>query len=286
MQILDAETKLCAVIGNPVRHSLSPAIHNAAFEAEGLNYAYLAFEVEDLSACSAAMRALGEFRGMSVTIPHKIAIMEFLDEVSASAQNVGSVNTVTNDHGKLIGSTTDGPGALRAFSEAGVNLAGRRVLCLGAGGAVRAVAFAVAEEARTEKLTILARRSTQVGELVDDLRQKTDVEVSGGDLASEVLHAVAQHDVIIQGTPMGMAPDFLDDSCVPAGCLHSDHIVFDMVYRPARTPLVLDAEQAGCTIVPGLDMLIFQAALQFETWTGRSAPIEAMRTAAQLALSP
>lgn len=279
MHSFTSETKLCAVIGNPVRHSLSPAIHNAAFEAKGLNYTYLAFEVEDLGASLSGMRVLRGFRGMSVTIPHKIAVMEYLDEVSSNAQNVGSVNTITNENGKLVGTTTDGPGALRAFAEAKVDLAGRRVLFVGAGGAVRAVAFAMAEQAKIEKLTILARRTIQVDELVRDLSRRTNADVSGGDLGKEVVRATAQHDVIVQGTPMGMAPDSLEESAVPPECLRSEHVVFDMVYRPARTRLVQQAQEVGCTIIPGVDMLIFQAALQFEIWTGHPAPIEAMRAA-------
>ena len=143
MPTIDAETQLCAVIGDPVGHSLSPAIHNAAYEALGLNFAYLAFCVKDLGAFLQGMRSIPSFRGASVTIPHKLAVMEYLDSIDPLAEKVGSVNTITNESGTLVGSTTDGPGAVRALKEAGVALEGKRVLFLGAGGAVRAVAFSV-----------------------------------------------------------------------------------------------------------------------------------------------
>ena len=135
--MIDAHTRLCAVIGNPVGHSLSPAIHNAAFEAMGLNFVYVAFSVTDVAGCLAGMRALPGFRGMSVTIPHKRAVMRHLDSISPMAERVGAVNTIINDGGRLSGDTTDGPGTLRAFAEAGITLAGKRILFLGAGGAVR-----------------------------------------------------------------------------------------------------------------------------------------------------
>ena len=152
MRGIDTATRLCAVIGNPVGHSLSPAIHNAAFRALDLNYVYLAFEVSDAGSCLAGMRVTPSFRGMSVTIPHKLSVIPHLDEIEPLAEKVGSVNTIANDNGRLVGSTTDGQGTLRAFSAADVNLEGRRVLFLGSGGAVRAVAFAMAEDGGAESL--------------------------------------------------------------------------------------------------------------------------------------
>jgi shikimate dehydrogenase len=281
MQI-DTSTQLCAVIGNPVAHSLSPHLHNAAYQAAGLNFVYMAFQVSDVKACLDGMRSLPNFRGLSVTIPHKVAVMDHLDEIDAMAAHVGSVNTITNEDGRLIGSTTDGPGTLRAFDEAGVSLDNKRVLFLGTGGAVRAVAFAVAEQSGADSVTILGRTQGNVEALVRDLSEGTDGSKTGGSLESDLQEAVASHDVIIQGTPVGMAPD--DSSLVPAALLRSDQVVFDMVYRPMKTRLLREAEAAGCTTVLGIEMLINQAALQFERWTGAACPTEAMRSAALSAL--
>lgn len=281
----DSEARLCAVIGNPVSHSLSPVMHNAAYEAAGLNYVYRAFEVKDVGPFLDDMRGNPNFRGLSVTIPHKIAVMAHLDEVDAMARTVGSVNTITNDEGRLIGSTTDGPGALRAFEEAGVSLAGKRVLFLGTGGAVRGVAFAVAMEAEPDALTILGRTESKVKALQADLGEVAPVDVGAGDLSADIEEAMGKHDVVIQGTPMGMWPEYVGKSPVPAALLRAEHVVCDMVYRPLKTQLLEDAEAAGATVVPGMGMLLHQGALQFERWTGQAAPVDAMRKALVEALA-
>lgn len=283
--MIGAHTQVCAVIGNPVEHSLSPRLHNAAFQALGLDYVYVAFRVEDVGGCMAGVRAMKGFRGVSVTIPHKIDIMPHLDAIDPIAKNVGSVNTVVNDDGRLTGLTTDGPGALRAFEQAGVNLEGKRVVILGAGGAVRAVAFALAHMGRLDHLLILGRTKGRVEALVRDLRAATDVNADGGALPEDVNHALASHEVIIQGTPLGMYPNSIDDTPVPQRLLRSSHTVFDMVYRPFRTRLLREAEEAGAKTIPGAEMLLYQAALQFEAWTGRHAPIECMRSTLAEALS-
>ena len=155
MTDINAHTKLCGVIGNPVEHSLSPAIHNAAFQKLGLNYVYLAFPVADVEGAIRGIRALGNLRGFSVTIPHKVAVMPHLDEVEPTAKRIGSVNTIVVENGKLTGYNTDASGALRALQAAGVQLKGQRVLMLGSGGAARAIAFALAANADIAGLTIL-----------------------------------------------------------------------------------------------------------------------------------
>lgn len=281
---IDTSTQLCAVIGNPVAHSLSPAMHNAAFAAAGLNYVYLAFGVGDVGAFLTGMRAMPSFRGLSVTIPHKLAVMEHLDEIDPLARRVGSVNTVTNDGGRLIGTTTDGLGTLRAFVDAGVPLAGRRVLFLGSGGAVRSVAFAFAEQGQVAGMTILGRTPTNVASLAADLRQGTGATVSSGDLGADMERAMAEHDVIVQGTSVGMHGHDEGKSVVPAHYWRAGHAAFDMVYRPLKPKFILDAEAAGCRTILGLDMLVNQAVLQFEGWTAVSAPREIMRNALLKAL--
>jgi len=281
---IDAHTRLCAVIGNPVGHSLSPLLHNAAFRAAGLNYIYAAFRVEDVAACLAGMRAMHGFRGMSVTIPHKLAVMSCLDEIDPMARRVGSVNTITNENGRLTGSTTDGPGTLRAFQEAGISLDGKRVLFIGAGGAVRAVAFAVAELTRAEAITVIGRNAERVRALTEDVAAQTGRPIEAAGLPAGLAGAVAESDVLTQGTPVGMHPN-PGQSPVPREWLQPRHICFDMVYRPNKTQFILDAEAAGCTTLLGIEMLLNQAALQFELWTGAPAPLEAMRNAARAAFN-
>src|SRR5437867_2933285 len=143
---INAKTQLCGLLGNPVEHSLSPAIHNAAFEKLGLNFVYLAFRVEDIAGAIRGIRALGNVRGFSVTIPHKVAVIPHLDEVETTARHIGSVNTIVVEKGKLTGYNTDATGALRALRDGGVRLDGQRVLMLGSGGAARAIAFALAAD--------------------------------------------------------------------------------------------------------------------------------------------
>jgi shikimate dehydrogenase len=278
MRDIDANTGLCAVIGNPVEHSLSPAMHNAAFKAANVNSTYLAFRIEDVEPFLTGVRAMPSFRGVSVTIPHKMAVMPFLDEIEPMAQHIGSVNTITNEAGRLVGSSTDGPGTLRAFEEAGVSLDDRRVLFLGTGGAVRAVAFAAAELTEAEHITILGRTPKHVNDLVDDLDAKTAADIAGGSLQDDLAAALAGHDIIIQGTPVGMYPKE-GETLIPPEMLRPEHVVFDMVYRPYKTRLIEDAEIRGCTTILGLEMLVNQAVLQFERWTGVDAPFEVMRNA-------
>jgi len=278
MTSIDVNTQLCGVIGNPVKHSLSPAMHNAAYNAQDLNFVYLAFEIEDVCACLKGMRAMPNFRGLSVTIPHKLAVMEHMDELTPTAQKVGSVNTITNDNGKLIGHSTDGLGTLRAFEEADVDLTGKKVLILGAGGAVRSVAFALADEAEVGGITILARTPSKAEPLVNDLSKVTSCEsVNFGHIEDDLKNALADHEIIIQGTPLGMAPEREGQTPIPKELLTSDHVVFDMVYKPLETQLLLDAKEVGAKIIYGTEMLLNQATLQYELWTGQTAPVETMR---------
>lgn len=283
---INTQTQFCAVIGDPVSHSLSPAIHNAAFRALGLNFIYGAFHVKDVGACLAGMRAMGGFRGLSITIPHKIAAMAHVDELDPMARRVGCINTVTNENGRLLGKVTDGTGTLRAFREAGVDLSGKRVLFLGAGGAVRAVAFAMAAEPGVAGVTILARDVAKATALAHDVGHAGGAPTASGDLAAQIEGAMADHDVIVQGTPVGMYPNHEGAMSIPTGLLQARHVAFDMVYRPLKTTFIQEAEAAGCTTILGTEMLVQQAAEQFETWTGNSAPVAVMREALLEALNP
>src|SRR5512147_1683272 len=170
-------TRLCAVIGNPIAHSLSPALHNAAFDELGLDFVYVAFRVEDLKSALAGMRALENFRGMSVTIPHKIEAMECVDEVAGVDRAIGSINTIINENGRLVGFGTDGPGALKALTDAGVALDGARVLMLGAGGAARAIAFTLAMSSGLAGLSLLDINEAMLHGLAADLRSGTATSI-------------------------------------------------------------------------------------------------------------
>jgi shikimate dehydrogenase len=270
-------TRLCAVIGNPVGHSLSPAIHNAAFEALGLDFVYLAFQVEDLKSALAGMRSLSNFRGMSVTIPHKIEAMNYVDEIAEVDRSIGSINTIINDNGKLIGLGTDGPGALKALVDAGVALDGKSVLMLGAGGASRAIAFTLARNTKLNKLTLMDINKAMLQGLAADLRAGTAARIEAealtdGSLATAMLHA----DVIINCTPIGMHPKE-DASLVPVELFRPGQAVFDIVYNPLETRLLADARSRGLTVISGVEMFINQAVLQFRQFTSVDAPVEVMR---------
>lgn len=274
---IDARTHVCAVIGNPVEHSLSPAIHNAAFEALALDYVYVAFRVEDIAAAIAGMRAFGNFRGLSVTIPHKVSIMDHLDEIDEVARNIGSVNTVLKEDGVLKGSSSDGPGALKALKDSEADPAGKRVLVLGSGGAARAITFTLATMDDPPKVSILGVIPDELDQLVRDLKGKTPAVVSGRAMDDDSLReGVGEADIIIHSTPVGMHPK-TDETLVPKELLRREQVVFDIVYTPRETRLLKEAQAVGCKTIPGLEMFVNQAVIQFELWTGKSAPLDVMR---------
>ena len=274
---IDAQTKLCGVIGNPVHHSLSPAIHNAAFRKMGLNFVYLAFPVEVIGDAMKGLRALGNCRGFSVTIPHKLAAMPFLDEVDQTAQHIGAVNTIVVENGKLIGYNTDASGALRALREGGAALSGQRVLMLGSGGAARAIAFGLAGDAQIAGLTILGIDEEERRRLVQDLRSRTTVVVEDGPIQDDSLRSWIPHcRTVIHCTPVGMSPH-VEETCVPAAMWRSDLTVMDIVYNPRETRLLKEARAAGCRTIQGIEMFLSQAILQFELWTNQTAPADVMR---------
>jgi shikimate dehydrogenase len=274
---INAHTQFCGVIGNPVEHSLSPAIHNAAFQKLGLNFLYLAFRVEAIGDAIKGLRALGNFRGASVTIPHKVAAVPFLDSVEPTARHIGAINTIVAAGGILTGYNTDGTGALRALREGSVALKGRRVVMLGSGGAARAIAFALGSETGIERLTILGIDGQERTALARDLQSKTGMTVQDLPLDEGTLRKLlsAAH-VLIHCTPMGMSPK-VHETPVPSTLLHAGLTVMDIVYNPRDTRLLKEAKAAGCRVIPGLEMFLHQAAAQFELWTNQAAPTDVMR---------
>jgi shikimate dehydrogenase len=274
---ITARTQWCGIIGNPVEHSLSPAIHNAAFQKLGLDLVYLAFRVDNLGAAMNGVRALGNARGLSVTIPHKVAALAFLDEVEPTAKHIGAINTVVVEDGRLKGYNTDASGALRALREGGALLDGHRVLILGSGGAARAIAFSLAAEAGIAGLTILGIEEAERQKLVKELRAKTGVPIEEGPLSLDMLrHWVPHVRTLIHCTPVGMHPR-IDESCVPANLFRPELTVMDIVYNPRETKLLHEAQAAGCRTIAGLEMFLNQALLQFELWTKHAAPADVMR---------
>lgn len=283
---IGTSTQICAVIGNPVAHSLSPAIHNAAFAKLNLDFVYVAYRVEDLKSALAGMRALENFRGMSITIPHKIEAMAHVDEIAAVDRAIGSINTVINEQGKLIGLGTDGPGALKAMLDADVEIDDKNILILGSGGAARAIAFTLARKTRLGELSILDIDQTLLGPLTADLKAGTDTVIRSELLTDNSLAAAMERaDVIIHCTPVGMHPN-QNASLIPAALFQPQQVVFDIVYTPLETKMLAQAKARGLKVISGVDMFVNQAVLQFERFTGVDAPVEVMRQVVMEKLSP
>jgi shikimate dehydrogenase len=274
---INVQTQFCGVIGNPVEHSLSPAIHNAAFRKLNLDFVYLAWKVDAIGDAIKGLRALGNFRGASVTIPHKVSAVPFLDDLEPTARHIGAINTIVAGRGRLIGYNTDATGSVRALKESGVTLKGRRIVILGSGGAARAIAFALAAESGADKLTVLGVDDKERSTLASDLRSKTTVVIEDAFLDDCTLgRTVPEAQILIHCTPVGMSPK-TDATCVPASLLHPGLAVMDIVYTPRETKLLADARCAGCRTIPGLEMFLNQAVTQFELWTDRPAPVDVMR---------
>jgi shikimate dehydrogenase len=262
--MIDAETELYGVIGNPVRHSLSPMIHNGAFRRLGWNAVYLAFEVKNLEEALRGIRGLG-VKGVSVTIPFKTEVLPFLDRVEGLAKKVGAVNTIVNRQGRLIGYNTDCEGALDALEEK-ADLRGKRAVLLGAGGAARAIGFGLKERGVP---LIVVNRSKEKGQALckelgcDYLPISSLLRMKAGELEA---------DILINATSLGMYPRD-GETPVPKELLKKGMMVMDIVYEPLKTKLLREAKEKGCITVDGLEMLIRQGMAQFEIWTGRRPEI-------------
>ncbi|MEM4243916.1 MAG: shikimate dehydrogenase [Candidatus Bathyarchaeia archaeon] len=282
--VISGKTRVCGVIGDPIAHTLSPTIQNAAFSHLKLDFVFLAFRVKsaDLESAMRGMRGLG-IHGLNVTMPHKGAVIKHLDQLDSTVQFLGSANTILNKDGKLLGFNTDGVGALKALQENGVKLYDKKVLLLGAGGAAKAIAFAFAEE--IGELVILNRAAEKAAELAAALNRVFGKKIVGGALSP---HAVQQNlqdaDILVNATSVGMHPN-VNQSLVQPQWLRPDLAVMDIVYNPVETKLAKDAKVAGAKVISGVEMLIHQGAASFEIWTGCPAPVEVMRQAALSQLS-
>ncbi len=261
----DTLTELYCVLGDPIGHSLSPAMHNCAFGHHGLNAVYLAFQVTDLPAAVSSIRSLG-IKGASITRPHKTRVMELLDTIDPTAADIGAVNTIINQNGQLVGKNSDSAGATDALLNQ-TAIEDKAVLIIGAGGAARAIGFGI--RSHGGQVTI-SNRSAKAG-------KRLAADLAGafrpyGELADE------RFDILINTTPVGMHPQ--SDACpVPDDILRPNLVVMDIVYNPLETRLLKAAARAGCKTVDGLSMFVNQGACQFEWWTGKKAPVEVMRQA-------
>ncbi len=260
-----SQTQLCGVFGHPVGHSLSPAIHNAAFRETGFNGIYLAFDVTNLSSAAAGIRALN-ILGVSITIPHKVSIMEYLDACTPMAMAIGAVNTVINRDGHLTGDNTDGLGAVSALAAQTI-IADRRVAVIGAGGAARAVTAAIRSSGGN--LTVV-NRSVKRGEAL--------AAVVNADFIPLAEFAGNGYDILVNTTSVGMTPH-TDAMPTDPARFEPEAVVMDIVYNPLETRWLRAAKKRGCTVIDGLAMFVHQGALQFELWTGRAAPRAVMRSA-------
>jgi len=277
--LISGKTKVCGVIGDPVGHSVSPAMHNAAFKKLGLDYLYLPFQVnkEEVNKAIDGMRALN-IRGLNVTIPHKTTVIPFLDRLDPLAEKIGAVNTIVNDDGILTGYNTDATGFLQAMLEKEVNPEGKSIVVLGAGGASRGISFILAE--KDNHLVILNRRLEKAEDLARRISQLAKNEVKALELKAENLALVLEKaDVLVNTTSVGMLPS-TGETPVPAGLLKPALVVFDIVYNPLKTRLLREAEVAGARTISGIEMLVWQGALAFERWTGEKAPVALMREVA------
>lgn len=269
------------LLGYPVAHSISPQMQGAAIEALGLDYRYEAMSVppESLAKIVEELRD-DSVAGFNVTIPHKVTILPLLNTIDASASSVGAVNTVINDNGQLRGYNTDSVAAVRALGEVYGDLDGCRAVILGAGGAARAVACGLATKAKW--IRILARDAARAETLASRIGERHRVDVLGASLEN-IPSSIASADILVNATPVGMSPD-VGRSPVDTHHLHPSLLVFDLVYSPERTRLLLDAAAAGARTLGGLTMLVYQGAEALRLWSGRRVPEDVMMRAARCAL--
>jgi len=275
--VVNGKTGVCAIIGDPVEHSLSPIMHNAAFKKLGLNLVYVAFTVTstELKDSVLGAKSLG-LKGLNVTMPHKSAVIHYLDEVDLSVKSIGAVNTILCNHGRLIGYNTDGTGAMIALQENGVDFEEKKMVILGAGGAAKAIAYQATQD--VGELVILNRTAAKAKKLAEMLKG-LGAKVKAGTLSLDNLNEeLCTTNILINATSAGMYPN-IESSPVPSGLLHSDLCVMDIIYKPLETKLLKDAKSAGAKVVSGLEMLLYQGAVAFEIWTNYPAPLEVMRKA-------
>ncbi len=267
--IINSQTTVCGIIGKPVRHSLSPIIHNAAAEHCKVNAVFVAFESDDYKGAISAMRALN-IRELTVTMPYKELIIPYLDSIEKEADSVGNVNTVINTNGHLRGYNTDINGIGLALK--GIRIRGESVALFGAGGVAKTIAHFIINNGG--KLHIINRDAKQARAL----SKKYGIKYSTLDDDARILFSKIKPSIVINATPVGMG-SFVGESLVPFSALSSHITVFDLIYNPLQTQLLKYARRAGCKAVNGRMMFLGQGARQFELWSGKKAPFSVMQKA-------
>lgn len=280
---ITGKTRVCGIIGDPIEHTLSPVMQNAAFREMGLDYIYLPFKVAEgnLSEAIDGLRALN-MAGINVTIPHKVVVIPLLDDIDGQAGYIGAVNTIVNQGGSLKGYNTDASGFYQALTANKIEVSKKKIVILGAGGASRAIAFILADKGA--ELTILNRSLDSAQTIAERVFQALRTEIKVDKLTVKNLEPVLDEaDILVNTTSLGMSPD-LTETPVPARLLKKELVVFDIIYNPLKTRLIKEAEKEGARVLNGLEMLVRQGAAAFELWTGLKAPIEVMRKAARDAM--
>lgn len=273
---IKGSTNIVGLIGHPVEHSFSPPMHNAAFEALGMDYAYVAFDVDPNNLKSAIEGADAlNIKGFNVTIPHKIEVMQYLDELDEVAELIGAVNTI--DFKNLKGYNTDGIGAIRAIEEVS-SVKNKDVVVAGAGGASRAISFYLAKFG-ANSITILNRNVDKAQSLASDISDSDLISEVNADSISNISRYLNDSDILVDTTPLGMHPHIDDEPIATAEDMHEDLVVFDAVYNPNETVLLKEAIKAGAKPVYGIKMLLYQGAESFKIWTGQNAPVDVMEKA-------
>lgn len=277
--MITGSTNIAGLIGHPVEHSFSPPMHNAAFNALNMDWTYVAFDVEPSNLKSAidGARSLN-IKGLNVTIPHKIEVMKYLDEIDEVARLIGAVNTI--DFRNMKGYNTDGIGAVKAIEEV-TSIKNKNVVVAGAGGASRAISFYIAKYG-AESITILNRNVDKASDLAKDINLIDDVRA---DSISQINDYVREADILIDTTPVGMHPNVDADAIVGADDMHEDLVVFDAVYNPNETSLIKQAIKANAKPVYGIKMLLYQGAESFKIWTGQNPPVDVMEDALRKTLN-
>lgn len=273
---ITARTNVLCVIGYPIEQSMSPIMHNAALKDLSLDYVYIAFNIppNDLKKAVLGFKMFS-IKGINVTIPFKEKIIPYLDEIDPLAEKIGAVNTIKNNGKYLIGKNTDASGAKKALLNAGCELTGKKALILGAGGAAKAVSFAISED--LDVLYIANRTEKRAIKLAKDLTNKTTIKAVGKNMSMNTLkNLVNDVDILINTTPHGMYPG-IEESPISEELLHNNLFVFDIVYNPLETRLLKEASKIGCKTLGGLDMFVNQGALAFEWWTGKKPNLNLMK---------
>ena len=282
MKEITGHTQLTGLLGSPVAHSISPQMHNEAFQQLNLDYAYLAFDVNADSLCKAVdgLRALN-VRGFNLTMPHKTAMVDLCDKLSPAASLTGAVNTVVNDNGILTGHTTDGVGYFRALKEAGHNLIGKKMTLLGTGGAATAILVQGALDGVSE-ISVFNRKGAsfhRAEQLIAKLKDCTSCKIALYDIADKSIlkQEILESALLTNGTSVGMAPNTDASIITDPSLLHKDLIVSDIIYNPRETKLMRLAKEVGCPTYNGLGMLLYQGAESFRIWTGHEMPVEIVK---------